>query len=313
MRGRVEMRMRRITLLQLFLLPCLALSLYAAAAQGQIKKNSPNLRAAHFSNSSVEIMADQQSHTLHTGERIGDWTLMEVISDPGQSSYAVLEDWAHPNGHVIFVDTRGVRIDLPKSSEPTSADPSTLLGGHTPEEITRSAPDLLGNEILAKPGDPEYEEVARVFPPIRKIKTYSFVGTPDNPDKVGFVYGGRTPDFDPAPYYQPINKIRDEGKVLDGLVGGYLPILRFVYPESEGNWTEMIAFAPLRISNDNDRIQPVWYRVVRVEGGVFKWARYIDSYHPFPPRTDYDPKIFYRDLVNLNDGWMKHARAGDED
>ncbi len=35
-----------------------------------------------------------------------------------------------------------------------------------------------------------------------------------------------------------------EGKVRDGLVGGYLPILRFVYPESEGNWTEMIAFAP---------------------------------------------------------------------
>ena len=158
---------------------------------------------------------------------------------------------------------------------------------------------------MAKPGDPEYEEVARVFPPIRKIKTYSFVGTPDNQDKVGFVYGGRTPNFDPAPYYQPINKIRDEGKVLDGVVGGYLPILRFVYPESEGNWTEMIAFAALRISNGNDRIQPVWYRVVRVEGGAFKWAKYIDSYHPFPPRTDYDPKIFSRDLANLNDGWMK--------
>src|ERR1035437_8497236 len=68
---------------------------------------------------------------------------------------------------------------------------------------------------------------------------------------------------------------------------------------------EMIAFAPLRISNGNERIQPVWYRVVRVENGTFKWARYIDSYHPFPPRTDYDPKIFYRDVANLNDGWMK--------
>ena len=55
-----------------------------------------------------------------------------------------------------------------------------------------------------------------------------------------------------------------------------------------------------RISNNNDRIQPVWYRVVHVENGQFKWARYIDSYHPFPPRTDYDPKVFYRDLVNLN-------------
>jgi hypothetical protein len=295
------MKMLKIFFLQSFLLTCLWVSLGVAGTKG----NDPDLKVSHFSDSSIEVVAAQRSQTLHAGEKIGDWTLMEIIQEPGQTPYAIFEDWTHPNGHVIFVDAQGVRIDLPKSSEPTSADPNTILGGHTPAEINASATDLLGDQILAKPGDPDYEEVAKVFPPIRKIKTYSFVGTPDNIDKEGFVYGGRTPDFDPAPYYQPINKIRDEGKVLDGLVGGYLPILRFVYPESEGNWTEMIAFAPLRISNDNERIQPVWYRVVRVEGGVFKWARYIDSYHPFPPRTDYDPKIFYRDLANLNDGWMK--------
>lgn len=38
-------------------------------------------------------------------------------------------------------------------------------------------------------------------------------------DKVGFAYGGRSPNFDPAPYYSPINKIRDEGRVLDGAFG----------------------------------------------------------------------------------------------
>jgi hypothetical protein len=263
-------------------------------------------KVTHFSDSSVEVISGRQAQTVRVGNRVGNWTLMEIIpATAPQVSCAVFEDWTHPNGHMVFVDTNGTRIDLPKSSEATSADLSTILRGHTPEEITQSPADLLGNEILATPGDPEYDEVARVFPPIRKIKTYSFVGTPDNNDKVGFVYGGRTPNFDPAPYYDAINKIRDDGKVLDGLVGGYLPILRFVYPETPGNWTEMIAFAPFRISDDNDRIQPVWYRIVRVENGDFKWARYIDSYHPFPPRTDYDPKVFYRDVVSLNNGWTK--------
>src|SRR5204863_2880962 len=98
------------------------------------------------------------------------------------------------------------------------------------------------------------------FPPIgRKMTTYSFVGTGDTMDKVGFAYGGRTANFDPAPYYPPLAQIRDKEQVFDGLVGGYLPVLRFVYPESEGNWTEMLAFAALRIINGNDRVQPVWY------------------------------------------------------
>ena len=293
-----------ITFLQLILLSVLMIPAYAAP----FNANAPDLKVSRFLETSlVEVTSGQQRVTLHVGERVGQWTLVEVINDPASRTppYAVLEDFAHQDGHLVFVDSQGVQIDLPKSSEPTSADPSTLYGGHTPDEINNSAPDLLGNQILAKPGDPDYEEVARVFPPIQKIKTYSFVGTPDTVDKVGFVYGGRTPDFDPAPYYPPINKIREQGKVWDGLVGGYLPILRFVYPQSEGDWTEMIAFAPLRISNGNDRIQPVWYRVVRIEGGLLKWVRYIDSYHPFPPRTDYDPKAFYRDLANLNDGWKQ--------
>src|ERR1035438_2541595 len=197
-----KMKMPRIAFLLSFVLFFwLQVSLYAAG----VNQSAADLKVAHFAGASVEIVWDRQSHTLHAGERVGDWTLMEIINEPGKPPYAILEDWAHANGHLIFVDMQGVRIDLPKSSDPTSADPKTLLGGHTPDEINASPSDLLGDQILAKPGDPDYEEVARVFPPIRKIKTYSFVGTPDTIDKIGFVYGGRTPDFDPAPDYQHLN------------------------------------------------------------------------------------------------------------
>jgi hypothetical protein len=300
--------------LQIFFLSLLCFSaLLAHSYAASTSHNVGDLKILRFLGSaSVEVISQHRKTVLKVGERSTDWTLQEVINDRTgkNAAYAVFEDFVHQDGHIVFVSLQGVEIDLPKSSEATSAEAASLYGGHTLDEITSSASDLLGNEILAKPGDPEYEEVARIFPPIRKIKTYSFVGTPQTVDKVGFVYGGRTPNFDPAPYYPAINKIREDGRVLDGLVGGYLPVLRFVYPESEGNWTEMVAFAPLRMSNSNDRIQTVWYRIVRVEGGSLKWARYVDSYHPFPPRTDYDPKVFYRDLANLNDGWKKMLQPG---
>ena len=289
----------RLILCFAFLGPLLLVA--GAAAQ-------PNPRVTQFTNaSSVKIAVGGESAELQIGDHLGDWTLMQVIvvdgSDPEE--YAVLEDFNHREGRMIFVDATGIELDLPKTSESTSADPAKLYGGHTIEEVMSSPTDLLANEILTKPGDPEYGDVAAAFPPIRKMQTYSFVGTHDNIDKIGFEYGGRTPDFDPAPYYAPIAEIRQKGEVRDGLVGGYLPVLRFVYPESEGTWSEMLSFAPLRISDGNPRIQPAWYRVAHIENHQLKWVKYIDSYHPFPPRTHYDPKVFYRDLLNLNEGWKK--------
>lgn len=282
--------------------------LLAACQASSTESSGNNLRITRFlPDGGAEIAAGQQTATLHQGEHLGSWTLIEVIQTVGAkpSHFAVLEDFTRQDGHIVFVTSQGIQIDLPKSLEPTLEDPAKLYRGHTLEEIKNSARDLLADEILAKPGDPNYEEVASCFPPIRKIKTYSFVGTPDTIDKVGFVYGGRTPNFDPAPYDETVRQVRDQNKVWDGLVGGYLPVLRFVYPIDRDNWTEMLAFAPLRISNANDRIQPVWYRITRIEHGQLKWARYVDSYHPFPPRTDYDPKLFYRDLAGLHDGWSK--------
>ena len=289
---------------------CLCLSAIVAI---QLNAESHSkLRVTHFVGaSSVEILVGRDSATLHVGDHLGDWKLMQILeakagtNSGSASKYAVLEDFVHENGSLVFADTTGVTLELPKTSEPTSADSSSLYLGHTADDVMNSPRDLLGDAILAKPGDPNYDEVASAFPPIRKMNTYSFVGTRENIDKVGFVYGGRSPDFDPAPYYPPIAEIRERGQVRDGLVGGYLPIMRFVYPESEGNWSEMLAFAPLRISNGNPRIQPVWYRVAKIENYQLKWAQYIDSYHPFPPRTHYDSKGFYSDVLALNAGWNR--------
>jgi len=278
---------------------------FLAGARAGAQSNPTGI---HFvDQSSVVLMANGHSSKLHIGDHLDNWTLMQVVKTTAHPpvKYAVLEDFAQLDGRLVFADTSGVKLALSKTSEPTSGSPAKFYLGHEIGEVMSSPTDLLGEEILAKSGDPDYGEIAAAFPPIRKISSYSFLGTPSNVDKIGFAYGGRTANFDPAPYYPPIAEIRDKGQVREGLVGGYLPILRFVYPESEGNWSEVIAFAPFRTSNGNDHIQPVWYRIARIENHRLKWIRYIDSYHPFPPRTDYDPSIFYADLWQLNSGWKE--------
>jgi hypothetical protein len=178
---------------------------------------------------------------------------MAVVRGMAGGRLAVFEDFSQTNGHLLFVDTKGVKLDLPKSSEPTRAEPKSLYRGHSLEEVFQSERDLLGEEILAKPGDPDYAEVAACIQPISKMYTYTFVGTHECVEKVGVFYGGSTPNFDPVAYIPAIQKIRDEGRVLDGLVGGWLPALRFVYPEKPGDWSELIIYAPIRVENGNQR------------------------------------------------------------
>lgn len=294
---------RWVLLLSLSLCVCPGIALGAGGQAIKVKRFAGG--------SAVEVSVEGKSAVLDVGERLGPWTLMEVTGEGASGRrVAILEDFTSRTGHLLIVNPQGVRLDLPKSLEPTFQEPAKLYLGHTLAEVMDSASDLLGDEILSKPGDPEYDEIAGAIPAIRKIPTYSFVGTNATWDKVGFAYGGRTPDFDPAPYYAPIGKIREQGQVWDGLVGGYLPILRFVYPESPEVWTEMIAFAPLRMSNANDRVQPVWYRLAHIENGTVTWTHYIDSYHPFPPRTSYNAKVFYHDLIGLNDDWKKTLAEG---
>jgi hypothetical protein len=254
---------------------------------------------------SAELQLGGRVKTIRTGGTIGDWTLMGIVDGAtGATRYAVLEDFTRWRGHVLFVDQKGISADLPKSLEPTFPDASLYLG-HTFDEVRGSSVDLLANEMLGRPGDPKYEQIVTAFPPIHEMKTDNFVGTHETSDKVGFGYGGISPDFDPAPYDPRISAIRDHGKVWNGLVGGWLPVVRYVYPQDEGNWTEMISFAPLHVANGNQRIQPVWYRVSRIENGRLKWSRYFDSYHPYPPRTHSDATAFYKDMQEMRNGWER--------
>ncbi len=256
----------------------------------------------------VEMIDGNARQIMKRGEVFDGGTLVEIIA----GDFVIMEDFRTVDGDMLVVDTTGVRWRFSKTAESTAVDYGKGFAGHSEAEVRACPTDLLGGEILARPGDPDYEAVAAVFPPIRKVwgDTYNFLSTPESEDKVWFFYGGRSPNFDPAVFVPGVDQIRKDGQVLDGLVGGYLPCLRFVYPEAGGAWTELVAFAPFRMVDGNPRVQPVWYRVSRVEDGKLAWAKYVDSYLPYPPREGDDPKAFYNDLAAFKAGWDHRLAQG---
>jgi hypothetical protein len=301
-------RMNETRIASLFLALLTAIPILQSPAGAAGSTLEPPKFVSFSSPGTVRTTWQGTENSLKAGQSLGPWTLMTLLQPKGHRRLAVFEDFSQTNGHLLFVDERGVQLDLPKSAEPTWADPKTLYRGHTMEEVFNSERDLLGDEILAQAGDPHYDQVTSCFAPISKMYTYSFVGTPECMEKVGVFYGGITANFDPAAYAPEARKIRDAGRVLDGLVGGWLPVLRFVYPEKPGDWSELVLYAPMRVEDANPRVQPVWYRVCRIEGNALKWVRYFDSYHPFPPRMEAKAESFYEDLLAMRAGW-EHALA----
>jgi len=240
-------------------------------------------------------------------ERVPEGFILMATTD----RFEIYEDFRTMTGSILVLGADGSRQELRKSAEPTWAGRGLYLG-HSLDEVQASHVDLLGREILAQDRDPEYDEVAAVLAPITLTGTgtYTFVGTAHSPDKVGIEYGGRTAYFDPASHLPQIAGLRAAGKVLDGIVGGFLPVLRFVYPEADGAWCELVLFASLR-APENRQVQPTWYRVLRVVDGEPVQVGYFDTYEPNPPRDgSADPAAFYGELLDLADETAAGLDAG---
>lgn len=277
---------------------------------------------------------------LTVGAAAGPWTLTAATPRA-----ALFEDLTRIDGELVAMLPDGVCIVFPRSAEGSIPDAEQLYGGRSLDDVLSSPDDLLGALLTPAGTDPEPTMVAAALAPITELAVHTFIGTPETIDKVGFEYGGRTPNVDPAVYDPRMVAVRQEHRVLDGLVGGWLPAVRFVYPfgaedeatdvaaparpwmdlppdgrgtaspasgtaplEEMVEWIEVVAFAPFRVEQDNRAVQPVWYRILHVRDGRMVRVHYIDTFPPIPPATDNgDAAGFVADLLSFAAEWRERT------
>ncbi len=244
-------------------------------------------------------------------ERMEPWTLMAVLELRPGKPVAVFEDLQTHNGSILYVDQDGIVLELAKTLVPTRVPEDSCYRGHTKEEILASERDILGREILAQGKDPSFEEVAACFPPIRRVRyglyegPHTFVGSRNCFDVVPIYYyaPGGAWRVNPLVVAPEIGEVIEQERLWEGLVGGWLPAVHFSYPVREGLTWDSVIFGV--VDPPTMYIQPAWYRFLRLENGEVTEAHYIDSYLPYPWKTEPGPEPFYTELYKLHSVWSK--------
>lgn len=242
-------------------------------------------------------------------DRLDQWVLMAVLELGPAGEVAVFEDVAAA-GEIAYVGPDGPTLRLRTTLETTADAPNPMrFGGHRLDSVLPGRPDVLRRELLAAGEDPDPRAVRALFPPIRRVRygagegPNAFVGTPRSLDVMPLYYEPRaaTPRVHPVVAAPGIGAAIDDGIVEQGLVGGWLPVVRTSYPLPSGGRWEQVTFADLQ-SPDAGPLR-VWYRFLRQENDRVAEVRYVESYLPYPEGGDPSPAAFYAALHAVATGW----------
>lgn len=228
-------------------------------------------------------------------------------------TWKVFEDFATRDGVIAFLSAHGEHRELHKSAEPTfpTADPPFL--GLKIADIGMSGPDLLADELL-KSGDPDPELVRAAAPPLAsnrpaqqgafapRLSWNTFVGTKECSDTMPVFPQANTRTYHPNQYFEELRQQNISYDRHEGLVGGWMPAVRKVFPISANSYIEAIIFGDV---DAKDRfIVQTWHRTARIEDGKITKVVYGYSYPAYPPaRKDPPPEAFYRALLRFAEYW----------
>lgn len=245
-------------------------------------------------------------------DRIGVWTLMSVVEMKPGDPIAIFEDFSSKEGRIIYINKRNTILELQKTLESTHDPGKSCYRGHAKKEIIESHRDILREEILAQKKDPSLEEVSALIPPIRRVRygtdeegPHTFVGSRDCIDVVPIYYNALLGSWriNPLVIAPEIEEVIKQQKIWEGLVGGWLPVVRLVYPVQDNLIWEIVIFS---IVNPPTRFnQPTWYRFIKLYNGKISKAHYFDSYLPYPLGKNPDNNKFYIDLYKLHNYWAE--------
>jgi hypothetical protein len=255
----------------------------------------------------LEVVTDAEDSVAH----VDGHTLLVEFSY-GDAAWKVYEDLRTCDGVISFLSSKGDAKVLRKSAEATfpQADPPYL--GLNPDEIGLSGKDLLAEKLLEGGGDPDPDRVKAAAPPIAsahndserwRLPWNTFVGTKECFDTMPVFPNGRTRTYQPIQYFPNLTS-KAAQKRFEGLVGGWMPAIRKVFPISDASYEEVIVFGDV-LAPDKFIVQ-TWHRTARIENGKITKVVYGYSYPDFPPvRHAPAPEDFYRALLIFAAYWEK--------
>ncbi|HEV2690280.1 MAG TPA: hypothetical protein VGV35_17100, partial [Bryobacteraceae bacterium] len=182
-------------------------------------------------------------------------------------------------------------------------------------EIGMAGADLLADRLLQN-GDPDPELVKAAAPPLGsstpatpggRVSWNAIVGTKECSDTMPVFPGGNTRTYHPTQYFP---ELREPGLALkryEGLLGGWMPAVRKIFPLADGAYCELVIFGDVE-AHDKFIVQ-TWHRTARIENGKMVKVVYGHSYPAFPPgRVDPKPEEFYRALLIFAAYWERQLR-----
>ena len=263
----------------------------------------------------IEDLIKRKKEKISKYGNYEDWVLMSVITKDNGKVLAVFENYKVSRGSIVYMNKDGVIGEFPKSLETTEVPRDSSYWEPIIKKVCGESRDFLAEDLAKKrEEDPSYEALRDCFPPIGRVRHASsgqecittFIGSKYCIDKIGIFYGGRTSTFDPLVIAPEIKTAIDNEKVEEGLVGGWLPVLRFRYPiENEIFW-EMVVFA--EVKPPTFWIQPVWYRLSKIKDGIPQKVGFYRSYLPYRNKVKdeiFYEQTFYEELLNVSQEWNK--------
>jgi hypothetical protein len=245
----------------------------------------------------------------------------------GGANWKVYEDLRTRDGAITFINSEGRGRVLSKNAEATFSEAGTPYLGLDLKEIRLSSADLLADQLLRSGDDPDPKQVRDAAPPLESDPNDPYSGHPQAP---GPPYMGRLPwntfvgtkecldtmpidrDGTTRNYYFPAQDFPEvtpemAPRRLEGLVGGWLPIVRKIMPISKGVYVEALIFGD--VDAHDEFIVQTWHRTARVENGKIVKVVYGYSYPAYPPtKPGPAPESFYQGLLKCAAYWDRETQ-----
>ncbi|HEY6445672.1 MAG TPA: Tat pathway signal protein [Acidobacteriaceae bacterium] len=229
----------------------------------------------------------------------------------GPESWKVYEDLRTRDGVITFVSEKGSARVLVKTAEAVFADEGAPWLGLDLKAIGTTGRDLLADKLLAH-GDPDEDEVRRAAPPMDsavqrgpgwRLPWNTFVGTRACSDTMPVFAGGNTRTYHPAQFFHELTP-ESARKRHEGLLGGWMPAVRKVFPGDGESWFEALVFGDV-LAHDRFIVQ-TWHRTALIRDGTLAKVEYGYRYPAYTHRRQ-PPKAedFYRGLLDFAEYWER--------